>query len=480
MCGIYGKASAEPISTADVIIKNDRLRHRGPDGAGLIVFSRSPVEVASANNYDLVKRFESKNSYEVALAHRRLAIVDPNGGVQPMCNEDGTIWVTFNGEIYNFQLVRKELESAGHCFASDHSDTEVIVHAWEQWGPDCLSRFNGMFSFAVYDSDRQVMFFARDRVGKKPFYYRCCNGSFEFASEVCALDSSREIQPRALNFFLALGYIPGELSLYSDVAKLPPAHAGLLDLRDWSLKIWRYWSLPAPPSSVPHKADDLVNELDSLLADAVSLRLMSDVPLGVFLSGGLDSSLVAAMAARTVGRSLRTFTITNPGAGAYDESAMARSVAKYLGTDHTELAASNVSLESLAEVLGNMGEPLGDSSLLPTWMVSRLSRQFVTVALGGDGGDELFGGYRHYVSIISASERFAAVPKFGWKILAFGAERLPAGMKGRNLLYSMKGSPKQSAAWATPFSLLRCEGCYLAMRCVLRFVAVGKNRRSGS
>jgi asparagine synthase (glutamine-hydrolysing) len=451
MCGIYGLVSKRPIAAAEVSGRNDRLRHRGPDGAGLLLFSREETEVPALAGYDLLETRRSSRAYDVALAHRRLSIVDLAGGVQPMCNEDETVWVTFNGEIYNFRELRSELQHAGHRFRSDHSDTEVIVHGWEQWGESCLSHFNGMFSFALYDAARGKIFFARDRAGEKPFYYRASETSFEFASEIQALDSSRQRDPRALNFFLAMGYIPGGLTLFNDTAKLPPAHAGLLDLDTWKLSVWKYWSLPPPPEAPIEKEEPLVDELEALLEDSVSLRLVSDVPLGIFLSGGLDSSLVAAMAARASSAPVKTFTITMPGARTYDEAAFARAIATAFRTEHTELEASIGMLDSLEAVLGKVGEPIGDSSFLPTWLVSRLGRAHVTVALGGDGADELFGGYSHHKMIPRAAQRLAWVPNAAWSLVGMAAECLPPGMRGRNLLYSMRASPRQSSVWGTPF-----------------------------
>lgn len=450
MCGIYGKVSKSPIALHDVITAADRLRHRGPDGAGLMSVQRQPGSASPPADYQLFERTVAELPYELALLHRRLAIVDPMGGIQPMCNEDRKVWVTFNGEIYNFQGIRQELATLGHQFVTDHSDTEVIVHAWEQWGTDCLSRFNGMFAFAIYDAHRHQLFLARDRAGEKPLYYRHSAELFEFASEIQTLGGARELNARALNFYLSLGYSPAEQSLFAGIVKLPPAHAALLDLQTFSLKTWPYWSLPLPDES-QRSAGELVEELEALLIDAVAIRLVSDVPLGVFLSGGLDSSLVAAAAARAHGKGLRTFTITFPGAGHYDEAAHARLVAGALGTDHVELAAEQDALGDLASVLGRMGEPLGDSSLLPTWMVSKLSRQHVTVALGGDGGDELFAGYGQYGATARIIHRLGWVPQPIWRVGAACAAMLPPGYRGRNWLQSMRGSPAQMAVWGTPF-----------------------------
>lgn len=432
MCGIYGRVGVAPVVPRELGQRRDRLSHRGPDDAGSWI---------------------SPNG-QVALAHRRLSIIDLSpSGHQPMAAEGGRYVITFNGEIYNYRAIRSELESIGAVFRS-HSDTEVILAAYRQWGIHCVERLNGMFAFALYDAggagSGPALFLARDRAGEKPLYYALGNGIFEFASELKALGASPGISAQAINHYLALGYIPGHLSLLESVRKLPPAHAARLDLASFKLDTWRYWQLPEYKPDADAGPEDLADRAQALLQDSVRLRLQSDVPLGILLSGGLDSSLVVAAAAQASATAVKTFTIAVPGS-TLDESAHAALVARHFSTDHHRLELDQASLAIIDEIAPLIDEPLADSSLLPAYVVSRLARRHVTVALGGDGGDELFGGYRDYAHALADQARLGWVPNGAFRTAAALAANLPAGVRGRNRVASLKGGPLQQIIWGTPY-----------------------------
>ncbi|MBI5450730.1 MAG: asparagine synthase (glutamine-hydrolyzing) [Gammaproteobacteria bacterium] len=423
MCGIIGIASSSPNKDRDWLITGrDAMAHRGPDDAGLWW---------SADN-------------QICLGHRRLAIIDLSpAGHQPMQDAAGSFTIVFNGEIYNYRELRRELIAMGHTFCS-HSDTEVILAAYREWGVDCLTRLNGVFAFALYDISQQTLFIARDRAGEKPLFYWLAGGELRFASELKGLMADptfpRRIDPEALDLYLSMGYVPGNRCMMQGVKKLPPAHALLFNLTSSSVRIWRYWQLPEPPS--PGRADrwdeqGLLDELEILLEDAVRLQLVADVPVGVLLSGGVDSSLITAMAVRASSQ-VRTFTVGFPGFSKYDESEHARLIARHFGTDHIELNAGDVAPDLLPVLARQYDEPMVDSSMIPTYLVSQLVRQHCTVALGGDGGDELFGGYAHYSRLLWTNKQFEWVPSILRKFIAYSAGAiLPAGFKGRNWLQSL-------------------------------------------
>lgn len=322
MCGIIGIAGSEPIRERDwLALGRDAMTHRGPDDAG---------EWWSADG-------------RVGLAHRRLAILDLTpAGHQPMHLTERGLSIVFNGEIYNFTELRHDLELRGYTFRS-RSDTEVLLAAYAEWGTDCLSRLNGMFAFAIYDGVNERLFLGRDRAGEKPLFYRLADGSLQFASELKALlanpDNPRRIDPVALDCYLAMGYVPGERCILAGYNKLPPAHAMTFDLNEGTAKVWRYWDLPDPDER-GNCADEtaLLDELEALLEDAVGRQLVADVPVGILLSGGVDSSLVTAMAVRRSSK-VRTFTIGFPGYGKLDETPHARLIARHFGTEHVELMA---------------------------------------------------------------------------------------------------------------------------------------------
>ncbi len=435
MCGIVGFVSQSPIADRDLLVQmRDTMRHRGPDDAG---------EWWSSDR-------------RVGLAHRRLAIIDLSpGGHQPMLDSFGQLCITFNGEIYNYQELRRELEARGHRFRSV-SDTEVILEAYHAWGTDCLKHFNGMFAFALYDDAQKQLFLARDRAGEKPLFYRHVNGALVFASELKALMAEptflRALDLESLDYYLAFGYVPGEKCILKGVSKLPPAHALIYDLRMNAVNIWRYWQLPEPPIPPFASERELLEELERLLLDSVRLRLIADVPLGVLLSGGIDSSLVTAMAARISSHPVKTFTISFPGHGSYDEAPPARLVAQHFGTEHVEMVAEPATVDLLPELARQFDEPIADSSMVPTYLISKLIRQHATVALGGDGGDELFGGYLHYSWVQWQNRIRSFIPLPVRRAVGAGAANwLPPGFRGRNYVIGFTADLAESLAHANPY-----------------------------
>ncbi|PJI89799.1 asparagine synthase (glutamine-hydrolyzing) [Sphingomonas koreensis] len=416
MCGIAGVASRHELPRSgwlgDAV---GALHHRGPDDTG---------------------QWWSPDG-RVGLAQARLAIIDLSpGGHQPMHREADRLSVVFNGEIYNFRDLRAELEGLGHVFRS-HSDTEVLLAAYAQWGIGCLTRLNGMFAFAIFDARANKVYFARDRAGEKPLFYHAANGTIHFASELKTLLADptlpRVIDPAALDGYLLTGYVPGDGCILAGYRKLPPGHAMELDLSSGAHRVWRYWNLP---DYAPVEDDDagLLGELEALLEDAVGRQLVADVPVGVLLSGGVDSSLITAMAVRNAAK-VRTFTIGFAGAGPLNEIEHARLIADHFGTEQVELMAEPTVAELLPRLAAQFDEPMADSSMFPTFMVSELVRQHCTVALGGDGGDELFGGYGHYSQLLALRAKVGAVPGPLRSLAARTAETLlPLGFRGRNWL----------------------------------------------
>jgi asparagine synthase (glutamine-hydrolysing) len=394
MCGIVGFVGAE--DRRSLYAMTAALAHRGPDGQG----------------------FHVDDGTGVHLGHRRLAILDIAGGNQPMWNEDGQIGVIYNGEIYNHAKLRQFLEEKGHVFRSSHSDTEVLVHGYEEWGSDLPLHLNGMFAFAIYDKVKRRLFVARDRFGEKPLYYCSKGGFFAFASELSALvrhpavDSGLSL--RSLQKFFAYGYLPAPNTLYSSCRKLPAGHSLTLYIDTGTCSVAPYWRFRIEPDEGLGNGseDELVEQLRELLSQAVERRLISDVPLGIFLSGGLDSSTVLALACQyTPPPNLKTFTIgfTEP---SFDESDYARAVAGAFGSCHQEKILDLESAKDLTpEVLGRLDEPLGDPSILPTYLLSAFTRTHVSVALSGDGGDELFAGYDPFTALHPARIYDRLMPK---------------------------------------------------------------------
>ena len=380
MCGIAGLVDLRPHRDDPDTLRKicARMAHRGPDGDG--------VHVDGA----------------VALAHRRLSIIDLAGGAQPMSNHEGTVWVTFNGEIYNFEELKRDLCAHGHHFRT-RSDTEVLLHAYEQFGHDCVKRFRGMFAFGIWDSRRQSLFLGRDHVGKKPLYYAHFDRQFVFASEMQALlehpGIKREVDLSAIDDYLTYGYVPSPKTAFNGVFKLPPAHTLTLAITSESdpprLEIEPYWRLAYSPK-LNLSEDDAAAELLEVLTEAVRLRMVADVPLGALLSGGVDSSLIVALMSRLADRPIKSFSIGFDD-HSFNELPHARKVAAHCGTDHHELVVRPDDMAILPTLVRHYGEPYADSSAIPTYHVARLTRQHVTVALSGDGGDECFAGYERYL-----------------------------------------------------------------------------------
>lgn len=423
MCAIIGIASKNRKIDRNLLIAGrDAMIHRGPDDDGV---------------------WWSEDGC-VGLGHRRLAIIDlSKAGHQPMQNITNDLTIVFNGEIYNHLDLKKELINKGHSFLSN-SDTEVILAAYSEWGKDCLSRLNGMFAFAIYDSRQQFIFLARDRSGEKPLFFSLSDGIFRFASELKGLlidpNFSHQINPQALDTYLTLGYVPGDLCIVQGANKLPAAHAMVFDLNKKSLQTWKYWQLPSPPTLTEisqSNESSLLGEFELLLEDAVHKQLSADVPVGILLSGGIDSSLITAMAVRSSSQ-VKTFTVRFDGFNKYDESDHARFIADYFGTEHIELNAGDASSELLTTLARQYDEPMADSSMISTYLVSRLVRKHCTVALGGDGGDELFGGYKHYDRLLWRQRKVDWIPMMLRKMIASCSEAvLPVGFTGRNWLQSL-------------------------------------------
>lgn len=409
MCGIAGFVGEG--GREDLIAMTRALAHRGPDGEGFHIDDREALY----------------------LGHRRLSIIDIEGGHQPMWNEDDTIAVVYNGEIYNHLELRQALIAKGHVFRTDHSDTEVLVHGYEEWGDDLPARLNGMFAFAIFDRRRRRLFLARDRFGEKPLYYLATPRSFAFASELHALAlhpaCSRAPDRRALQKLFAYGYIPSPHAFLQGTRKLPPGNHLTLDFAEGhpsAPRTARYWQFRLNPDDSLADDDELAEELRALLAQAARRRLISDVPLGVFLSGGLDSSgIVASLQKDAPSSALEAFTI-GFNESSFDESPFARLVAEATRCRHRlDTLDLGKALSLIPSVLDRLDEPTGDPSILPTFLLCRFARQFVTVALSGDGGDELFAGYDTFDALTPARLYQALVPTGLHRGLRKLAELLP-------------------------------------------------------
>ena len=369
----------------------------------------------------------------VGLGMRRLSIIDLATGHQPIHNEDGSVWIVFNGEIYNYRELRAELEASGHRFYTS-TDTETIVHAYEQWGTGAIARLRGMFGLAIWNAHDRSLLVARDRIGIKPMHYAAIGGRFYFGSEIKSLleapDLPRDLDLESLDHFLSFLYTPRDRSIFAHVRKLPPGH--LLTWQDGRVSIDRYWQLPADEPYRGSEAD-AVNDLRAVLADAVRSHLISDVPLGAFLSGGIDSSTVVGLMAEASNGRVKTFSIGFD-VPEFDELEHARTVAAHFGTDHHELVVTPDAVDILDRLVWHFDEPFADSSAIPTWYVSEMARRHVTVVLSGDGGDELFGGYDRYLPHprVVAFDRYS--PRALRRVAAIAASRLPHGTRGKNFL----------------------------------------------
>jgi asparagine synthase (glutamine-hydrolysing) len=416
MCGIAGMIHSDPDGRIDhgtVHQMCDAIVHRGPDDEGIFV---------------------KKN---VGLGMRRLSIIDVAGGHQPVFNEDRTVSVVYNGEIYNFPELRPELEKRGHRFTT-HTDTEVIVHSYEELGADCVTKFRGMFAFALYDERQGKLLLARDRFGKKPLHYALVNGLLLFGSEIKSIlavaPELARLNNDALLQYMYFGYIPDPLTAFESIQKLPPGH--LLEFQGGEIRVRQYWDLPEYGTRPPRSEEECLQELEWRLAEAVRIRLISDVPLGALLSGGTDSSTVVALMARASSRPVKTFSIAF-GHDDFNEAHYARTVAQKFGTDHQELVVEPNIEQTVEKLTGSLEEPFGDSSMLPTYHVSCMARQHVTVALSGDGGDEIFAGYDRY-RIQQQRQVFERVPVWVRRIYRDRVySRLPQNMRGRKFSYNI-------------------------------------------
>src|ERR1043166_3780986 len=386
-----------------------KIRHRGPDDEGVLV------------------------EPGIALGMRRLSIIDVSSGHQPIDNEDGSVSIVFNGEIYNFQDLRAELERAGHTFYT-HTDTEVIVHAYEQWGHAAFARLRGMFGLAIWDRRTRSLVIARDRVGIKPLHYAAIGGRLYFGSEIksilCAPDVPRDLNVDALDHYLSFLYAPRDASFFAHIRKLPPGH--MLTWQKGRVTVEPYWK-PATEESFRGTDAEAVEQLMAVLTDAIRVHLISDVPLGAFLSGGIDSSVVVALMSRVSGARVKTFSIgfDQP---EYDELTYARQVAEQYDTDHHEDVVRPDGIAILDTLVTHFDEPFGDASAIPTWYVSQLAAKHVTVTLSGDGGDELFGGYDRYLQDprVAAIDRYT--PAAVRHVAGLDAHTLPQGATGKRFL----------------------------------------------
>jgi len=388
MCGICGIIHQHPEQQVDsAVIKRmcDVISHRGPDDDGFHIHQN------------------------VGLGMRRLSIIDLVTGAQPIYNEDKSLSIVFNGEIYNYRDLRRELESKGHVFQTN-ADTEVIVHAYEEYGTECPAKLNGMFGFAIWDQHKNRAFLARDRIGIKPLYYYVDNNRLVFGSELKSIlqipDIPRSVEPKALDTFLTFEYIPSPFSIFKNIFKLPPGH--WLLYQNGQAKIQQYWSFNYETTN--QSEDDFSNELCSILEDAVKIRLMSDVPLGAFLSGGLDSSTIVAMMTRNSSERVKSFSIGFD-ESTYNELPFARTIASHFHTEHYEEIIKPDITELAERILRQLDEPFGDFSVFPTLLVSEMARKYVTVVLSGDGGDELLGGYETYLAQRIA-QQYSRLPSF--------------------------------------------------------------------
>jgi len=416
MCGIAGVVSATRESNiTEALVRHmcDQIVYRGPDDEGLYVADGA------------------------GLGMRRLSIIDLSGGHQPVFNEDRSAWVVFNGEIYNFPELRPELEKRGHRFYTK-TDTEVIIHLYEEMGAECVQKLRGMFSLAIYDQTKRKLVLARDRLGKKPLHYALLKDKLYFGSEIKSIlavaPGLAEVNAQGLLEYLYYGYIPDPITVFTGIQKLPPGH--LLEFEKGKIHIRQYWDLPQYNTHVPKSEEECLEELEGRLLEATRIRLISDVPLGAFLSGGTDSSTIVALMARASSGPVKTFSIGFTKAD-FNEAEYARMVARKFGTDHHEMILEPDVVETVEHLTSSLEEPFGDSSMLPTYYVSQMARQHVTVALSGDGGDEIFAGYDRY-RIHSSRRFFEYIPKWARKFYRDQVfPRLPNGMQGRGFSYNV-------------------------------------------
>jgi asparagine synthase (glutamine-hydrolysing) len=423
MCGIVGYTNVRKTDAADPAILAamcQTIIHRGPDDQGIYTHKQT------------------------GLGMRRLSIIDLHTGHQPISNETKSIWVVLNGEIYNYRELATWLVSRGHCLSTS-SDTEVIVHLYEEFGEDCVHKLRGMFAFAIWDQSRGRLFIARDRLGVKPLYYYWNGQLLVFGSELKAVlehpGVERRLDTQGLLYYLRYSYIPDPLTIFQGIAKLPPGH--VLSLTGQAVTVRPYWDGAAPPvgGSPPITEEDAMSGLERCLQESVRLRLVSDVPIGAFLSGGIDSSLVVALMARQMDRPVKTFSIGFE-EEAYNELPYARRVAQHLKTDHHELIVGPQECDLIERIVGHFDEPFGDPSAIPTYYLSKLAAEHVTVSLSGDGGDELFAGYDRY-RVDLARSRFDTFPAVARNMLALASGVLPNEFYGKRFLHNVSLTARQ-------------------------------------
>ena len=410
MCGITGWIrKGEAIDKGRFVSLTRSLSHRGPDGEGFY--------------------YHDTSEYHLALGHRRLKIIDLVSGDQPMCNEDGSIWLVYNGEVYNFQQLREELVKKGHEFRS-RSDTEVLIHLYEEKGIYFLDELNGMFAFALWDKNKEILFLARDRIGIKPLYYYSDGNEFAFASEIKPFlqlpGFKKEIDAESIHRYLTLQYIPSPLSIFKKVRKLPPAH--YLVYHKGKISVSRYWNLDF--LDAPDKGEKFYQEkIRAIFEDATKLRLISDVPFGAFLSGGIDSTIVVGTMKKFLSEPVKTFSM-GFNVSSFNELLYAKVAAENFSTEHHEFKVNppNV-LELLPTLTWHYDEPFADSSSIPTYMVSRIARGFVTMVLSGDGGDEVFGGYHRYLAEKILNIFYPFLLPFRLPFLKTALQNLPEGTR---------------------------------------------------
>jgi asparagine synthase (glutamine-hydrolysing) len=428
MCGLAGLVyfdRSRQIDPTDLKAMGDSIAHRGPDDEGFYV----------SNN--------------VGLAFRRLSIIDLSAGHQPLSNSNNTINIVFNGEIYNFLELRKLLEPRGYVFKT-HTDTEVILHMYEEFGIDCLTYLRGMFAFCIWDNNKQQFFCARDRFGIKPFYYYTDNEKFVFGSEIKAILKAKDIEARlsyeALESYFAFGYITSDLSVYTKIKKLQPGHYLLLSFKEKpSIEIQRYWDICFEPDYSKTETQ-WTEEIESLFSEAVKLHMISDVPLGAFLSGGIDSSSVVAAMAKNSNQPIQTFSIGFK-EQKYNELEFAREVAKKYNCIHREQIVEPESINLLPKLVNAYDEPFADSSAIPTYYVSKFAREHVTVALSGDGGDELFAGYwiyRYFKNVYQRSSSSSSLNNLLWGNIH---KLIPQKIAGKGLTYFLSKNREYLGAY---------------------------------
>jgi asparagine synthase (glutamine-hydrolysing) len=413
ICGIVGPPGSGEADPEKIRHMCRTILHRGPDDEGIHVHG------------------------PVGLGMRRLSIIDLVGGHQPIHNEDRSIWIVFNGEIYNFPELHERLLKRGHQFYT-HSDTEVIVHLYEDLGADCVQQLRGMFAFALYDFRQDSLLLARDRLGKKPLYYALRNRCLLFGSEIKALlavePDLTKVEPAALLDFFSVGYIPDPKTAFAYIFKLPPGH--VLEFRSGQVYVKRYWDLPTYGGKDPGSEEACLEELEQRLSEAVRIRLLSEVPLGALLSGGVDSSVVVALMARASGPTVKTFSIGFAEED-FSEAAHARAVAQTFGTEHREFTVEPELTETVELLTASMEEPFADSSIVPTYHVCRMARQHVTVVLSGDGGDELFAGYDRYL-VHLGRQRYEWIPAWAGRLFRNHVYPwMPKATYGRRLMFNL-------------------------------------------